>query len=181
MTRQCRGKGESRLMKTLVVYYSRTGNTRKMGEEIAATLEADIEELKDDVGRSGPIGFVRSLREAESGALVHLEPLLHEPKTYDLVVVGTPVWVWTMSSPVRTFLLTKNLGTARVAWFCTLGAGSQSFKESCFQSMTNETGRTPVATLGFSMKDLKRDYSQAIADFAETLKSAVGQVQNGVV
>ncbi|MCK5584780.1 flavodoxin family protein, partial [Candidatus Bipolaricaulota bacterium] len=62
-------------MKTLVVYYSRTGHTRKIGDEIAAALEADVEELKDDVGRSGPVDFVKSGREAKAGTLVNLDPL----------------------------------------------------------------------------------------------------------
>ena len=167
-------------MKTLVVYYSRTGNTKKIGDEIAAALEADVEELKDDVNRGGPVGFVKSGREAKSGTLVNLDPLLHEPSTYDLVVIGTPVWARTMCSPVRTFLLNNDLGNARVAWFCTVGASSRSFMASCFEAMTDESGRPSVATAGFSAKDTRSNHSQAITDFATTLKAAMGQIQNGV-
>ena len=167
-------------MKVLVVYYSRTGNTRKIGEEVAAALGADVEELKDDVNRGGPVGFVRSGREAKSRTLVNIDPLLHEPSTYDLVVIGTPVWARTMCSPVRTFLLNNDLGNARVAWFCTVGASSRSFMASCFRAMTDESGRPPVATVGFSAKDIRNNHSHAIADFRETLKAAVGHVQDGV-
>ena len=167
-------------MKTLVVYYSRTGHTRKIGDEIAAALEADVEELKDDVGRSGPVDFVKSGREAKAGTLVNLDPLSHEPSSYDLAVIGTPVWAFTMCSPVRTFLLNNDLGNAKVAWFCTMGASSRSFMASCFEAMTDESGLSPVATAGFSAKNIRSDHSQAIADFATALKVAVGRVKNGV-
>jgi len=156
-------------MKTLVVYYSRTGNTRKIGNEIAAALGAEIEELKDDVSRDGPVGFVRSAREARSGKLVNLDPLSHDPSTCDIVVVGTPVWAGNVSSPIRTFLRNSNLGNAKAAWFCTIASGSQSQQSSCFRAMTDETGQTPVATIGFSANDLKGDHSQAIAQLVAML------------
>ena len=161
-------------MRSLVVYFTRSGNTTKAAQEIAAALDADIELLKDDVNRGGPVGFIKSGREAKSGTMVNLEPLEHDPSTYDLVVVGTPVWARMVSSPVNTFLRTVDRGTAKLAWFCTVGADSESFKESCFATMTEAAGQVPVATVGFSSKELKNDHSKGIADFVASLKSAVG-------
>ena len=162
-------------MKTLVVYYTRSGNTTKVAEEIAAALGADIELLKDGVNRGGPIGFVKSGREAKFGTMVNLEPLEHDLSTYDLVVVGTPVWARMVSSPVNTFLREVNLGGAKLAWFCTVGASSDAFKENCFATMAEAAGRTPIATAGFSAKELKNDHARAVADFADTLKAAVAR------
>jgi menaquinone-dependent protoporphyrinogen IX oxidase len=152
-------------LRALVVYFSRTGKTRKVGDEIAAALGADVEELRDDVDRNGPVGFIRSGREAKSGKLVQLQPLAHDPSTYDLVVVGTPVWARLMSSPVRTYLAQAHLGNARVAWFCTLGAESEAFRQHCFKTMTDATGRMPVATAAFSAKDMRGDRSAAVSRF----------------
>ena len=45
-------------MKVLVVYYSRTGNTKFVAEAIAQSLEADIEEIKDGKNRMGVFGFL---------------------------------------------------------------------------------------------------------------------------
>lgn len=160
-------------MRSLVVYFTRSGNTTKVAEEIAAALGADIELLKDGVNRGGPIGFVKSGREARSGAMVNLEPLAHDPSTYDLVVVGTPVWARMVSSPVNTFLRTAERGNTRLAWFCTVGASSESFKDSCFSTMTEAAGQAPIATIGFSAKELKNDRSKAVADFVASVKAAV--------
>jgi len=45
-------------MKTLVAYYSRTGNTKKVAVEIAKNLKADIDEIIDKKDRSGMIGWI---------------------------------------------------------------------------------------------------------------------------
>ena len=42
-------------MKKLVVYYSRTGNTKQIGEEIATALGADLDEIVDQKDVHGPI------------------------------------------------------------------------------------------------------------------------------
>jgi flavodoxin len=159
-------------VKTLVIYYTRSGNTRKAAEEIAAALGADIELLRDGVNRGGPIGFIKSGREARSGATVDLKPLEHDPSTYDLVVVGTPVWARMVSSPVKTFLRTVPTGSAKLAWFCTVGASSESFKDNCFTTMTEAAGRNPMAMIGLSSRELKNDHSSAVAGFVESLKAA---------
>lgn len=51
-------------VKSLVVYYSRTGNTRFVAEMIAEKLKADIEELIDKKGRGGSIGFLIAGKDA---------------------------------------------------------------------------------------------------------------------
>ncbi len=159
-------------MNTLVVYYSRTGRTRKAAEEIASALGADLEELRDNKTRSGPIGFIMSGIEARSGRTVNLEPLSCNPATYDVVVVGTPVWASTMSSPVRTFLQETDLSKSRVAWFCTAGSNDRDMHARCFDAMSEESGLPPVATIGFGAGSLKRDHAEAIANFAAVVRDS---------
>ena len=47
-------------MKILVVFYSRSGNTRRVAEEIIDALDCDIEELFDTQNLSGALGYLRS-------------------------------------------------------------------------------------------------------------------------
>ena len=54
-------------MKTLVIYYSRTGNTKFATETIAAELGADIEEVIDLKNRQGRLAFLSAGRDAISG------------------------------------------------------------------------------------------------------------------
>jgi len=154
-------------MRTLVVYYSRTGNTRK----VAATLQADVEELQDGKSRKGPIAFVLAGREAMKRTPVARQPLTHDPAAYDVVVVGSPVWASTVCSPVRTFLAQNRASLKKVAWFCTSGGEDPAGAEKAFAAMTEASGATPVATLGVGRVALKNDHTQKVSAFAASLNA----------
>jgi flavodoxin len=94
-------------VKTLVIFYSRTGTTRTVAEAIARQLGADIEEIRDTRNRQGLFGYLRSGFDAGLGRCTGLEPMRRDPNDYDVVVVGTPVWNASVSAPVRTFLAAK--------------------------------------------------------------------------
>ena len=94
--------GES--MNTLVVYYSRTGTTRKVATTLANRFACDVEEVIDTVNRHGVLGRLRAGRDAKLKRLTTLHPVRYDPSMYDLVVIGTPVWNFTVSPPIRTYL-----------------------------------------------------------------------------
>jgi flavodoxin len=68
------GRREEEL-KSLVLFYSRSGNTRRVAEMIARQLEADIQELVDKKGRAGMLGFLRAGRDAMKKKTTELESL----------------------------------------------------------------------------------------------------------
>ncbi len=155
-------------MKALVVYYSRSGNTRKAGEEIARELGSDVEEIVDTVNRAGPIGFIISGKQASGKELTKLKPLTRDPAQYDLVIIGTPVWAATMSSPVRTFIVENKGKLKNVAFFITLGGTGEG---TTLQGMEEACGKKPVATLTILTRDIKPGaYRDALKKFVGKLK-----------
>ena len=42
-----------------------------------------------------------------------------DPARYDLTIVGAPIWVQTISSPMRAYISRKRERFNRVAFFCT--------------------------------------------------------------
>lgn len=152
-------------MKTLVVYYSRTGNTKKVGEAIAKQLKSDIEQIEDVKSRLGPIGWLRSGREAKNKKLVEIKPTKKDPSRYDLVVIGTPVWAATVSSPVRTYL--SKYKFKRVAFFCTCGG----IRSKILEAVEEVCGKRPIAALEIKAKEMKeRSYVSKIKEFVAKLK-----------
>ncbi|NVM35945.1 MAG: NAD(P)H-dependent oxidoreductase [Candidatus Lokiarchaeota archaeon] len=124
------------MSKILVVYYSLTGNTKFIAEAIAESINSDILELKP----------VKELN-AEGGskyfwggfqATMKKKPKLREfdinPLDYDLIILGTPVWAWTYSPPIRSFLSKYDLSEKNLAlWTCSQGDGVKAmnkFKET---------------------------------------------------
>ncbi len=154
-------------MKTLVVYYSRDGATRKVAEELKTQLSADIEEVTEPKGRGGPLGWIRSGKEASDGAIVPINPPKADPSTYDIIIIGTPVWAWNVSSPVRSYLSMMKGRLPRVAFFCTMGSKSGE----TFKVMEGLAGKTPVATTEIRTGDVKS------SEFKETTKTFVDKIK----
>ena len=106
-------------MKSLVVYYSRSGNTRFAAEQISKEIGGEIEEIIDKKKRKGLLGFVSSGYDATRGRATKIAAIKRSPKDYDLVVVGTPMWNKRITPAVRTYLRDNNFSEKRVALFCT--------------------------------------------------------------
>lgn len=136
---------------TLVLYYSRSGHTRAVAEAIAAQLDADLEPLIDELDRSGVRGYLRSGIQAFFEQTPSLLPLLLDPAEYELVVVGSPVWNLSVSSPVRAFLETQGRRVREVAFFAsyaTLGA------RRALRQMEHASRLSPRATLAVRESEL---------------------------
>lgn len=158
-----------RTMRTLVVYFSRTGNTRTVGNEIARELSCDVEEIIDTVNRAGPLGYINSGRQATMKELTKLQPLKKDPSQYELVVIGTPVWAATMSTPVRTFLVENKDKLKKVAFFATLGGVGA---DGTFNGMEELAGKKPEATFTVNTVDLKKGaYGDGLRKFVGSLRS----------
>jgi flavodoxin len=156
-------------MKVLVVFYSRTGNTRKVAQALARELGAGVEKIAEPGSRTGLFGFLAAGRDAAMKRLTPIEPLVFDPEAYDLLVVGTPVWAWTMASPVRTFLAKNAAKLKSVAFFCTAGGSGH---ERTFRQMEELAGKPPLATLALREKELKGDFGAKVREFAKALAGA---------
>ena len=92
----------------------------------------------------GSWGYVRSVIEARQKRPSVIMPAHGDVSSYDLVVIGTPVWAWSVSSPVRAYLMANNVRLPAVAFFCTPGARGS---ENAFAQMQSVTGKAPRAVL----------------------------------
>ena len=108
--------------KVLVVFYSRSGTTRRIAKALSEALKCDLEEITEPRRRTGFLGYIRSLLEASRKRPSTIAPKKHDVSLYDLVIIGTPVWAWSLSSPVRAYLMATASQLPKVAFFCTLGA-----------------------------------------------------------
>ncbi|HSJ99912.1 MAG TPA: flavodoxin [Kofleriaceae bacterium] len=128
----------------LVVHYSRTGNTRQLAERIARALGADLEAIADPTRRGGVLGFLRSAYEALRDRRPAIGPPVHDPAAYSMVVIGTPVWSRSASTPVLSYLERHREALGAVAFFCSCGSTGG---EHAFERMARVVGRSPASTL----------------------------------
>jgi len=146
-------------MKVLMVYYSRTGVTRKATDKIAELLrEAGVEVKAEEIGeakrRGGFRGWLGWIRDATRRRTAPIEPVEADLTAYDLVAVGTPVWAWSASTPVRTFCDSHGGKAKQVAFYCTMGGSGD---KGAFKAMEELCGKTPVATLALIERHVRKD------------------------
>ena len=119
-------------MKTLVVYFSAEGHTKKIAEEIAQNLKADIYEITperpysiDDLDWTDPDS--RCSRENDDIALRDIElknpevPNWHE---YERIIIGYPIWWGIAAWPVNSFVKTQDWTDKTILPFCTSHSSS---------------------------------------------------------
>jgi hypothetical protein len=71
---------------------------------LEAMLDVDGEAMFQYADRSGPFGYLRPLIELVNRRPVSIVPTKYDTASYDLVIVGTPVWARSVSSPIRAYL-----------------------------------------------------------------------------
>lgn len=111
--------------KMLVLYYSQTGNTKAVAEEIANKLGADIEEITmvDPYDPDFQATIDRCMKEREQEILPTINPVKADLSKYDVIFLGYPVWFGTYAPPVITFLNGADLSGKKIVPFCTFGSG----------------------------------------------------------
>ena len=125
----------------LCIYYSRTGNTKRVMETIAKEMDAELLALTDGVERSGLRGWLRSGMDAMRKDCPDVLPFETERKleNYRLVIIGTPVWAGRCSSVIRSFLKNHGGELNRVAYVLTRGSEHRS--EDIYRQMDQYTGK----------------------------------------
>ena len=110
-------------VKTLVVFYSLDGNTRSIAKTIQQKLDADILELrlKKPINPKSFFKYFWGGFQVISRSRPQLLPLDKDPRDYQLIFIGTPVWAGNYVSAFRTFLSSVEIKRKKIALFCCCG------------------------------------------------------------
>ena len=111
--------------KVLVLYYSQTGTTQAVAEELQKQLGADIERIEAVNPYDGDFQATidRSRVEMESGELPELNPIQANLADYDVIFIGYPIWFGTYAMPIATLVKENDFAGKTVVPFCTFGSG----------------------------------------------------------
>ena len=111
--------------KTLVLYYSQTGATKQVADEIQHRLNADIDSIipVESYGYDYDATIQRWLKEREDSVKVAIKPIHVNVNDYDTIFLGFPIWGGTYASPVATWLDDNKLEGKTIITFATFGSG----------------------------------------------------------
>ena len=109
----------------LIVYFSRTGNTRKIAHLIQQEVGGTVHEIRPKAPYPDPYDEVvdQAGKEIQAGYKPALQSTIDHIESYDTIFVGSPNWWSTIAPPVATFLSEYDLSGKTIVPFCTHGGG----------------------------------------------------------
>lgn len=158
------------MSKILVVCYSRTGFTRAVAELVATACDADLELIEDAIGYGGALGYARSALDAATHLETPIKATKLDPGAYDIIVIGTPIWLWNVASPIRTYIKANRHKFRRVAIFCTcVGYG----RAKVMRDLENLVRRPVFALLSCTNEEIAdKCYNGRLTTFLSEIKTS---------
>jgi flavodoxin len=161
--------------KVLIVYLSRTNNTKTVAEIIHNNVGGTLVAL--ELEKPYPGNYMETVqqvvRENETGYLTPLKTKIDSIQNFDLVFVGFPTWGMKLPPPMKSFLHQYDLSGKTVIPFNTndgygIGSSFETVKELCPNSTIFE---------GFSIKGERDGNGQALLSNEENRKEAETKVK----
>lgn len=103
--------------KTLIIYYSRTGNSKLISEVLQKELNAQALEIKDLKDRSGSLGYAGAGFDGFFDRHTTIDPAKVDLSPYSNVIIVSPIWNWKLSTPIHTFIDNNRLDDKTVVLF----------------------------------------------------------------
>ena len=126
--------------KSLVVYFSATGNTERLAQKIAAETNSDVFEIvPEEPYTSADLNYSNSdcranKEQNDPTARPAISSTLENLEDYDVIFIGYPIWWGTMPKIINTFLDTYDLSGKTIMPFCTSGSSGISSSVSAIKS-----------------------------------------------
>jgi flavodoxin len=113
-------------MKTLVAYFSASGNTASLAKRVAEAAKADLFEIKPvepytdaDLRWTNPLA--RCNKEKIGKKNVPIENRVENFDEYELILIGFPIWYYAAPNIIETFVKSYDFTDKKVALFATSG------------------------------------------------------------
>ncbi len=170
----CAGNAEK---KSVVVYFSQTGTTKAVADEIRKNTGADMIELvlESPYPSTYDSTIERVKRERESKKWPKILQARKNLSKYDTVYLGYPIMFGTFAPPIYAFLDSNDLGGKVLVPFCTYGSGG--LKNSAEELKRLVPGAQVAKTFGIAHKRISRA-PEEVARFLSSLpvEEEVGMV-----
>ena len=130
------------MSKNLVAYFSCTGTTKSLAENLAKAVDGDLFEIKpkEEYTSSDLNWMNKNSRSSQENADKNSRPEIlnkvNNMEDYDTVFLGFPIWWYVAPKIINTFLESYDFSGKTIITFCTSGGSSmgntlQELKPSC--------------------------------------------------
>jgi flavodoxin len=148
---------ESSAGKILILYYSRTGNTRMTCETLQKALNAQLIEIKDLTDRSGSwgglTGMLNTLFNMETG----IEPEHPDLSTCSTIILASPLWAGKLAPAIRTLIGRNKFDNKRVIIFTTGNAILDQVNQEKNKALVKASGGQVVGYMQVAVQEKIND------------------------
>lgn len=127
-------------MKPLIVYYSHSGNNKKLALELQERMTCDLYEIKEQKKRKDLSILFDVLMKRNS----RLAPLDIDISNYGPIILLAPVWAGKIAAPMRTFIKLQKDKLTDYS-FITLCSGAAGQREKIVAELSALTPQKPAA------------------------------------
>ena len=145
---------ESSMGKTLILYYSRTGNTKMCCEALQKELGADLLEIKDLKNRDGGWGFFTGALGSMFNVHTNIDPLNPDLSPYKNIIIASPIWTGTLSTAIRTLIDKNRFDNKQVVMFTTTNAAE---KEKYIEKSKARAANNGAQVVGYCQVVVKKE------------------------
>ncbi|MBR1600594.1 MAG: hypothetical protein IJ677_03350 [Alphaproteobacteria bacterium] len=114
--------------KILTVYYSNGGNTKNVGENLHSLVGGDLKEIELIEKYSKNVFKMSNLirKQLKTNFLPQIRDI--DISNYDIIFIGSPIWNFSISLPIKTFLENNNFKNKTLIPFFTYSGGANKNK-----------------------------------------------------
>ena len=143
------------MQKPLIVFYSLDGFTKHIAKIIAHKIDGELLELhpKKAISR-GFMKYVRGGKQVIMKETPELKTYHIDLKNHDTIYIGTPVWAFTFTPAIRSFIKETHLQGKKIVLFCTHEGGPKKTLENLEEALP---GNTILSKKDFNRKLLEKD------------------------
>jgi hypothetical protein len=143
---------ECSMDKILVVVYSYTGTSRRLAQLLCSQLGWPLGEIVELQTRAGASGTLRCLADS----LLRRRPRIRydgpDPNNFETVVLISPIWVYRLAGPMRSFVAERRAELRQVALASVMGS---SGAPNAAAEVAELLGRAPVLDTAFVAREVE--------------------------
>jgi flavodoxin len=148
---------ESGAGKILMLYYSRTGNTRMACEALQKALNAQLVEVKDLTDRSGSWGGLTGMLNTLFNMVTGIEPEHPDLASCSTIILASPLWAGKLAPAIRTLIARNKFENKQVIIFTTGNAILDEANQEKNKALVKASGGQVVGYLQVAVQEKVND------------------------
>ncbi|MFH1179007.1 MAG: hypothetical protein V1710_01470 [Candidatus Bathyarchaeota archaeon] len=139
-----------------------------VAKKIHESLDGDIELISEQVSRKGIVGWLKTGSGNSKREIAKIDETQYDPIDYDLVILASPIWAGTMSSPMRGYITENRKKLGRTAVFLTNDSG---VVDNAFIEVRGLLVNPPLVEGSLQRSKIKTELESTMNTFIEKVSS----------